>query len=268
MPFSGILVDTFKVSDLSGWTMHYEKDYAQGTTALDLDSIPLSANWVLIGARHNESDVLQLCAVGRRDEVLKRTKMIEPHEHNDVWWYFTDGVSFGFAPDGVIKQQQADTHNHRDNKRLSWHLGGSSGGYRAGNEKSSSSFVKCLWVKGAATGDAMSDGGPFVWSADQKSGKLEVQDGGTKLVCKDGSGYSAGVGNVVMSAGRHQWDFKMSGSSCSYTRFGVAQDGGISNFNSGWTSSGNGDKWLVYYGDEDRAIDHLTVQPTQGSNAW
>ena len=130
VPFSGILLNSFKVSDLANWTAHHVRGYDHETRASDLDSIPSSATWVLVGARYKTQDVLKLCAVGKRDEVLKRTKKNEPHEHNGAWWYFTGGKSFGFAPNGTICQESADTHDASDPKRLSWHMNGD--GYRAG----------------------------------------------------------------------------------------------------------------------------------------
>jgi hypothetical protein len=150
-PPSGILVDTFQVSELSGWTKHYEEPYEHATKASDLDSIPSSAEWVLVGARESGKAVLKVCAFGRRDEVLKRTaRKNKPHEHNGAWWYFTDGRSFGFAPDSTIDQQIADIHNGDDPKRLSWHLEGDQGGYRAGDRRSySTMFTKLVYYRTA-----------------------------------------------------------------------------------------------------------------------
>ena len=105
--------------------------YAHATHApTDLD-LPTHAEWVFVGAREAGSTSVALGAFGRRDEVLKRTSDNKPHKHNDVWWYRTDGYSFGFAPSPDVSQYRADSLYPRDERRLSWHLQGD-GGWRAG----------------------------------------------------------------------------------------------------------------------------------------
>jgi hypothetical protein len=126
-----IWLNAVTTNDLALMTKHYEVPYSHATTAYHLDTIPSHAEWVFVGAREAGANAVALGAFGKRDDVLRRTPHNEPHEHNGVWWYRTDGYSFGFAPNSELQQYRADSMNPRDPQRLSWHLQGD-GGWRAG----------------------------------------------------------------------------------------------------------------------------------------
>ena len=72
---------------------------------------------------------------------------------------------------------------------------------------------------------------------------------------------AAGEGNVVMAVGRHEWDCLMSGTRCDCILIGVAQDGGISDYNQSMSLDSNPDAYLVYSCTHDFAYDHLTGGP-------
>ena len=142
----GILLNSIALEDLEGMTKHYDEDYGHETTEEVLDSIPAHAKWVFVGAYKEGSDTIALGAFGRREEVLSRTARNDPHEHNGVWWYLTEGQSFGFAPTSSVGKRGwlVDTSNEDDPARLSWGLHGL-GGYRAGREMGIGSWTKCLY---------------------------------------------------------------------------------------------------------------------------
>ena len=53
-----------------------------------------------------------------------------------VYWYNYDGKSFGFAPTANIFLEDADTYDIGSSKRVSWHVNGEAGGWRAGEVNS------------------------------------------------------------------------------------------------------------------------------------
>lgn len=96
------------------------------TTALSSPAIAEGEdNWLLLSA-------------GERASVLAPTSGNATTSHNGSEWYYTPGLSMGFAPLGaVILQESADIAGLADESapgRLSWHLQATSmsGGYRAG----------------------------------------------------------------------------------------------------------------------------------------
>ena len=45
-----------------------------------------------------ESENLELCAFGLTQNVISQTTRNIPNKHGNVYWYLTDGKSFGFSP--------------------------------------------------------------------------------------------------------------------------------------------------------------------------
>ena len=64
--------------------------------------------------------------------ITTETEQEKPKQNGDAFWYFTPGYSIGFAPNSNIKQVKADPLEEEGDLRLSWHLTGSEGGWRAG----------------------------------------------------------------------------------------------------------------------------------------
>jgi len=120
-------------SFLDGWTLMYDIPYTEGITAAGLRAVPTDAKHIFVGARAPDGTI-RLGAVGLREEVLRETEPNQPHEHNEVWWYFCPGShmydSFGFSKSSNIRQNAGDIGEEEGEYRLSWHLG--SGGWRAG----------------------------------------------------------------------------------------------------------------------------------------
>ena len=74
--------------------------------------------------------------------VFAPTKLNTPTLENGTYYYFTANNSIGFAPNSTISQSSADTENStvsggtcdagNGDLRLSWHIDGLAGGWRAG----------------------------------------------------------------------------------------------------------------------------------------
>ena len=125
----GILLHSLTLDDLDGMTKHYDEEYGHATTSDVLESIPAHAKWVFVGAWQEGAPTIAVGAFGSREEVLTRTKPNTPHWHNGVWWYLTEGQSFGFAPTDSIgkKGWLVDAGHADDPARLSWGLHGLGG---------------------------------------------------------------------------------------------------------------------------------------------
>ena len=88
-------------------------------------AIPVSGYWTV-------------AAGGARSVVFAQTTLNTPVLENGAYFYFTHNQSMGFAPTSTITQSQADRENEspcdtgNGDLRLSWHLLGNVGGYRAG----------------------------------------------------------------------------------------------------------------------------------------
>ena len=118
---------------LEGWTAHYDDDYDEETKTAELLSVPGSAKFIFVGARDPEGKIT-IGAVGARDAVLQQTDDEQTRRDNEVEWYLTPEMSFGFAPAGArISQNPADNSSSEGPKRLSWHIDEGGGGYRAGD---------------------------------------------------------------------------------------------------------------------------------------
>ena len=83
-----------------------------------------------------------VAAGGQRSVVFAPTKLNTPTLENGTYYYFTANNSIGFAPNSTISQSSADTENStvsggtcdagNGDLRLSWHIDGVDGGWRAG----------------------------------------------------------------------------------------------------------------------------------------
>jgi hypothetical protein len=97
----------------------------------------------MIGAQEKPGSPLLLAATGPVDVLTINTPLNSPLKYGDVWWYFTAGKSFGFAPTSLLNQNDALGGDIRfvgetfPTKRLSWVLNGKLGGYRVGDKSDS-----------------------------------------------------------------------------------------------------------------------------------
>lgn len=128
---SGVL-HNFDLGLLSGWSRWLDVPYSHHT---QLSSIrPPAGECVLWGAaeRPNPSH-LKLAAIGRRSALDRDSHGMW---ENGVFWYTVNGKSSGFADNSNVHLNSADVSDVNGcSSRLSWHLGQSFGGYRAGCTK-------------------------------------------------------------------------------------------------------------------------------------
>jgi hypothetical protein len=119
----------------SGWTLSFQHFYNHKTTVAELDAVG-GTKWI-VAARRKGKDTLVVAAMGDKAAVLKRTTNSDvADEHNGAYWYCSEvsgAQSFGFAPVAKVSLCQADAHDKASPHRLSWHIHGNNGGWRAGS---------------------------------------------------------------------------------------------------------------------------------------
>jgi hypothetical protein len=120
----------------SGFRLVYNYTYNHITTRAEILSIRsqcTSSTTICVGGNRYNEIFLRLVACANCLSVTTETTLNSPQFYGRAYWYFTNGLSFGFAPTNVIYQGSADTTDQSSNLRLSWHLDGVSGGWRLGN---------------------------------------------------------------------------------------------------------------------------------------
>ena len=126
-----------KMSDLtnSGFRLVYNYTYSHATTRAEILSIRsqcTSSTTICVGGNRYDELFLRLVACANCLSVTTETTVNNPRFYGRAYWYFTNGISFGFAPTYVIDQNRADVTDLNSNLRLSWHLDGLNGGWRLG----------------------------------------------------------------------------------------------------------------------------------------
>jgi len=115
------------ISKLKGWCLFYHKPYHHPTSEADIQAA--KGTRILIGARHKNSNTLALCAMGRKDKILRETFENETTKENGCFFYHWKNHSFGFSDTTSIQLGTADLSEGKS--KISWHLTGR-GGYRCG----------------------------------------------------------------------------------------------------------------------------------------
>ena len=121
-----------------GWTKCHSEPFRVRQNAATLDSIQkrCSRKKFLMACRKSGSSVLTLLAAAPNcPEALNVT---DPRGHviNGSKWYRVPNKSYGFAPANCsVSLHSADTKRDLGHLRLSYHLTGSTGGWRCGNNK-------------------------------------------------------------------------------------------------------------------------------------
>merc|ERR1740130_2514804 len=138
-----------------GWKVWSDQPYKHSTTKKDIQ--PTSGECIMWASKRSSgTTTLAVAAFGRRTAIKNKRRVWE----NGVYWYTRKSKrgSNGFAPNGRVSLNSADTENSDGSKRLSWHLGYKRvGGYRSGNSKGLNSngnwrkvvmYGPCKGVKG------------------------------------------------------------------------------------------------------------------------
>jgi hypothetical protein len=135
-----ILASNIPINELlkQGFKTVYDQLYSHVTTNQELYDIKSKCNdesMICVGGSDGLNTLL-LVSCGSCFDILTTTELNKPRLVNGAWWYFTPGISFGFASNSSIKQSYADVFDCEggyiicnDSKRLSWLLQGS-GGWR------------------------------------------------------------------------------------------------------------------------------------------
>ncbi|CAF0907647.1 unnamed protein product [Rotaria sordida] len=116
---------------LIGWLRVFDQAYSHQTRIEHLNQIAdLCHNHVLVAATFN--GLISLAAAGPASVLTLNTTWNQPQLFGQVYWYRTNGKSFGFSPLPTIRQTSADNEDLNSPLRLSWLLDQNIGGYRAG----------------------------------------------------------------------------------------------------------------------------------------
>ena len=129
---------------LTGWLRVFDYPYSHKTRIADLNQVAgICHDEVLVGATFNETIVL--AAVGPASVLTLNTMWNQAQQFGQVYWYRSNGMSFGFSPLSSIRQTSADNQDLDSPLRLSWLLDQNMGGYRAGAIRSLAD--NSLWHK-------------------------------------------------------------------------------------------------------------------------
>eukprot|EP00873_Tetraselmis_striata_P001298 jgi/Tetstr1/421562/TSEL_012506.t1 len=117
------------------WALAYDAPYSHATMVGDF---PACGEWLFVCAVLEGESTAALGAFGRRDEVARdhtgSDSVAAPH--HGAFWYWRPGRAVGFAPNGRIALNHADTCDEGAEERLSWHFHQSgNGGWRVGGVK-------------------------------------------------------------------------------------------------------------------------------------
>ena len=113
-----------------GFKTVYDQLYSHASTYNELYNIKTQCNQnslICVGGADSNNNLL-LVSCGSCLDILTTTPKNQTRLVNGAWWYFTPGISFGFAPDFNINQEPyCDKYDRSNTKRLSWELAGACG---------------------------------------------------------------------------------------------------------------------------------------------
>lgn len=138
LSFSGIRND-LTVNDVTegGFSLCYSELYSNILDSQINDiKTPCTKDVLLVTCRPVGSTDLTVAAMALRTDVITEVAKTSTASHiaNGSQWYFSQGWSFGFAPQGAtISRSSCDISGMSENTRLCWHSNNTAGGYRCGN---------------------------------------------------------------------------------------------------------------------------------------
>ncbi|CAD7699945.1 unnamed protein product [Ostreobium quekettii] len=103
-----------------GWKLVYAQPYSARTLSGDLEGC--KGDFLLVGACRKQELMLPVCAMGRRDSVLRVVGPQQITFENGVYWYNRPGAAFGFGTTPYIGAGGEGNNEGDQNKRLSWRL--------------------------------------------------------------------------------------------------------------------------------------------------
>lgn len=120
----------------AGYADIFNQLNSQITTDSDVNSWRSSCNaetFLCLGGGWAGDDILRVLACGNCYAITTETVINCPSLNGLAWWYYTLNKSIGFSVNSSINQYIADSYDMSSELRLSWHLDGVTGGYRAGS---------------------------------------------------------------------------------------------------------------------------------------
>ena len=132
------LVNDLSVSELTslGYQEFYSQPYSHATLLSEIMAIRAqcnSATLMCVGGGKPADGTLKVVACTNCFVITTQTAVNRPNFAGGAFWYLTPSMSFGFAPNNIITQGQADSATTEPNSRLSWHMDTALGGWRLGS---------------------------------------------------------------------------------------------------------------------------------------
>lgn len=91
-------------------------------------------------------------ACGNCQALTSQTTLNLPYNDNGVFWYYTQGYSFGFSDTSNINQDFVDIQDPTNELRLSWNIDNTLGGSRAGAYSTSGGeYTRYIFMKYGST---------------------------------------------------------------------------------------------------------------------
>ena len=142
--FSGVQTN-LPIATLAGWTQCLVEGYGTSGTTIAAINAACTGTKMLLGCRTAGSNTLTVAANGLKTDVLfDNGGSNTAHNGNNVGWYYTSNVSWGFAPQGSpLNRSSCDIIDSATypgggatdgDYRICWHTGSAalSSGWRCG----------------------------------------------------------------------------------------------------------------------------------------
>ena len=134
----------------------FRGDY-NGNVSLDFIRAQCNREVLLMGCGPSNAPVLNLAAIGLRDDVLLDVGDASDafHEHNGVNWYFSQNASWGFFEPGTsVQRNSCDVAHDAGDLRMCWHTseGSLQSGYRCGETYPEVGFERVVYHRRGTLG--------------------------------------------------------------------------------------------------------------------
>jgi cysteine-rich repeat protein len=172
--FSGIASD-LPLASLSGWSVCYQDNYIDSGAPIASILSDCNGDYLMLACRPVGDPDLTLAAYAPRADVTVSSLDNTPHDANGVGWYFSDELSWGFAPQGSPIERSSCDYLDSDSypgaggvsdgdQRLCFHTGGGAiaGGWRCGRTdflQGTNTHERVILHAFAACGNGLTEGG-------------------------------------------------------------------------------------------------------------
>jgi hypothetical protein len=182
-PFGPVANIDLSTVTSGGWKLCFSETWTQVGTSVNQIKNDCAGSYLLITGREIGSTNLDLLAAAPFDSVFTETVRNTPHLDNGSWWYFTTGISMGFAFRETIEQSSCDVANNDVGElSLCWHLDPApdpadslmDNGYQMNGIRlnSGDGYLREIYV--ASGGSTISNKAPNLLSAQPRSGMTKA----------------------------------------------------------------------------------------------